>query len=485
MINAEPGRRVGRAFLRAAAALALAVLLLFLALPPQQFGPLILVALVPLLIGLARARWIVGLAAGPVVMGAFALIYTLGFTPRILERPLPGGAMVLCVIFGCTLGLPFAAAAGGVRTLRRVFIVSAVAVCAEGLLLWTVPAHLALALAREPLALAVAAVGSIWAVTFLVWWTNASLAAWRLTRERRFVCAAAAPIALAGLLQGVRLVGAPASADAADLVAIQTNETLALPAWRDLHLAASRADGDVAPDLVVWPELSATFLAPGGSDRLLRGLAAHPDAAPFVTTFPTPGPDPERDFNTAVVFSADGVSAPYHKRHPYADEATFHAPGEAAVTVSCGGLYYGLAICFDSCFPATMRDCARTGTADDPAARPDVILLPTLDPPDHTGLIQAMHAASTPFRAAETGRPIVRADITAASMIVGPDGAILVEAPPGETVIRARTPLARRDPPALFVGDGVLYACVVAVGVAAVVRRRQRTEERIPAAAPT
>lgn len=218
--------------------------------------------------------------------------------------------------------------------------------------------------------------------------------------------------------------------------------------------------------MVIWPELSATAIARGGRTAPLIDLAAQPGIAPFVTSYPDAArPMPH---NTASVFSGSGESARYFKRHPFAEEVNIHAPGEDPVTVEVGGVVYGLAICFDSCFPASMRS---TATHPGPAGtRPQIILLPNLDPPDHTGFIQGIHAAFTPFRAAETGLPIVRADITARSMIVEARGDILAEAGEGTAeIIRADLPLGGAGAPlAMAAGDRVFYLCAVIVLMAAI-----------------
>ena len=86
-----------------------------------------------------------------------------------------------------------------------------------------------------------------------------------------------------------------------------------------------------------------------------------------------------------------------------------------------GRNHYGLNICFDSCYPWIIRDTARLN--------PDLICLPTLDPHTPTGFLEAVHAAYTPFRAAEVGIPIIRAEKGSWSMIVDIYGRILRIAP--------------------------------------------------------
>ncbi len=100
-----------------------------------------------------------------------------------------------------------------------------------------------------------------------------------------------------------------------------------------------------------------------------------------------------------------------------------------------------LNICFDSCFPWTMRETALKGA--------DVIALSTLDPQSPNGFIQSAHAAFTPFRAAEVGIPIVRAEQTAWSMVVDGSGKILGMASVGFEGSLARS-VAKSSHPTLY-----------------------------------
>lgn len=452
-----------------------AIALLVLAFPPRTFGWLVLVAIVPLLLAVHQTRLSIGLFAGLFAMLGMGVIYEFGwFWPPILDTPLPRAALAACGTFGIALALPIAIAATGTWTLKRACCVVAAGVCGEGMLLLLLPGHLALALSREPIALGVASLGGIWAVSLLIWWVNVSVAAWLATRQHRFAIAALAvvPVALAAW-------GASANRTSPETIrvaAIQESRAQNLHDWRQLHLAASEPIDGARPDMVVWPELSATAVARSGRTARLVDLARTPGAAPFIAGFL----DDARPLshNTAAVFSSAGESARYFKRHPFAEERGNHAPGDTPLTVELAGVRYGLSICFDSCFPATMRATAREPVPG--GALPQIILLPNLDPPDHTGFIQAVHAAFTPFRAAEIGLPIVRADTTSRSMIVGPTGRVLAEAGEGTAeTIHATVPLGIGRPTfAMRVGDGVLYGCAMVLLAGFTLSLRERLRGR-------
>ena len=99
-----------------------------------------------------------------------------------------------------------------------------------------------------------------------------------------------------------------------------------------------------------------------------------------------------------------------------------HTAGENAVAVpfGSGGGSVGLNICYDSCFPYVIRETASLPNVT-------VIALPTIDPDSRHYFIAGMHAAFTPFRAAENGVAMARADGHFGSMIVDEHGRIVAE----------------------------------------------------------
>src|SRR5207244_4235868 len=125
----------------------------------------------------------------------------------------------------------------------------------------------------------------------------------------------------------------------------------------------------------------------------------------------------------AALFSRTGESRRYFKRKPFGGETQMHVAGSQAIAVPLDGRLIGLNICFDSCFPSVMRDTARLGAR--------VIVLPSMGPETPYGWIQAIHGAYTPFRSAELGIPIGRAEVTAFAMITDSSGRIVAQAPPG------------------------------------------------------
>jgi len=102
-----------------------------------------------------------------------------------------------------------------------------------------------------------------------------------------------------------------------------------------------------------------------------------------------------------------------------------------------------------------------------------VIALPTIDPETPHQFIAAMHAAFTPFRAAENGVTIARADGFAHSMIVGADGKIRFELASGEGMGASAISFSKET---LYkrLGDWFLYLCGLGFAVGLIRFRTNR-----------
>jgi len=232
--------------------------------------------------------------------------------------------------------------------------------------------------------------------------------------------------------------------------------------------ALSHDAGGRGAKLVVWPEFSGLLLARNGDTSKLQRLALESGMPAFVTSF-RDGFEP-LPHNTAAVFSRQGESSPYFKRKLYGSESQMHSPGSNAVAVPSQVGIVGLNICFDSCYPAIIRDTARLNA--------DMIAVPTIDPESPYDFFAANHAAFMPIRAAENGVSIIRADGGAYSMIVDPNGRIVgqLECEKNKTAV-GRIPNHGHWTLYKWAGDWFLYLCA-AVPVWALLTRRK------PAASP-
>ncbi len=99
-------------------------------------------------------------------------------------------------------------------------------------------------------------------------------------------------------------------------------------------------------------------------------------------TVPLACPDPQRVFNTTLVFDPQGQPvARYDKMHLFAfargseryAEADSITPGSAPVAFDCEGWRVGLSICYDLRFPELFRALSFPGGAEQPC---DLFLLP-------------------------------------------------------------------------------------------------------------
>ncbi len=452
------------------------------ALPPAVAALVGFVALVPVLVAVEGAGLLFGLAGGLVAAVSGALVAESGlFAPLVVAGGEAAPTFAAFVVFGCVIGA-VTMLRGAVRGVspRVVAALAAAAVLAEAVTLLVLPALLALTGSREPLLLGAASLGGIWLASALVWTGNLAIAG--TLRARRFGAAAGVAGVVAAAVFGARLADggslAIPSAHAAErgdehdgrevataltVAAVQTSRTN-LERLCEMNAEA----GARGATLVVWPELSVNTCVRRGDASKLIDLAKQAGQPAFASSFQDGAAPLPR--NVASVFSRSGETVRYAKRKLFGSEPQIHQSGSVPVAVPVDGRVAGLAICFDSCFPSVLRE-----VADLPGV--GYILLPTLDPDSRSGTIQAVHAAFTPFRAAELGLPIVRADSTAASMIVDGRGRVVAEAGIGtrETIVASIVP-GRRWTLASQIGDGFLLVCGAVLVWAVVTRRRESSE---------
>ncbi len=446
-------------------AVAASAVMFVLALPPADIAPLGLFCFTPVFVAFRGKGFAWGFVAGMAVLILGALVswagwfYQPSFTGASPEWNFTGYAL-----FGLVVGLT-CAIIGEVKDPPSwlPWALAAWAVLFEALLLVYIPAHLALTQYRIYPAMKVASIGGIWAVSYMAWALNLLLAQGYVARDRKTMALCGAFL---GIYFGINaFTGFPKSSDTR--VAMVQTESMTIDELAAFNMQASNGGAQI----VVWPELSGTASAPMGNTAMLKELAAAQGHAPFVTTFEDDNsPLPS---NVASVFSKDGESYRYEKRMLFGGETADHARGDQPLAVTVDGTNYGLNICFDSCFPSVMRETAQIEGVS-------MILLPTLDPVGPSATVQAFHAAYTPFRAAELGVPIVRADTTAYSMVVDARGVIVATMGPGvEGAMVVDVDLERRDTLYRRFGDWFLLFCGFLV-LAGLIKGRTSEERRRP-----
>jgi apolipoprotein N-acyltransferase len=430
---------------RVLAGLACAVLagvMFAVAMPPRSVAILGWVFLVPLILSLRGTRFIYGFVAGLVAAFSAAFVST---TPLVAPNVISGDVSWNYVgfgLYGVVLAVMMGVAAEHKSmTFGRAAVLACLGVVLECLTFIKLPAHLALMQYASSPAMALASVTGIWGVSWVMWFSNFALASDRDQKGWRFVAPAIAGLALLCSVVFWRSGGSVLGQDRV-VAAVQTDQFGAdeiLPLNQDLI--------GKGVEVGVWPELSVGEYDVAAIRKFSGSDGGYPVVVSMHDDF---SPKPH---NMAVLIDKDGIRGRYFKRKPFGSEENEVTAGTRPVVVQTLSQNVGLNVCFDSCYPAVMRDTANAGD-------PDLIALPTLDPASPNGFIQAAHAAFTPFRAAELGVPIVRAEATAHSMLVNGDGGIVETLPAGFEGGVSKSVGVKRWTVYRKLGDWFLWVCV-------------------------
>jgi len=340
----------------------------------------------------------------------------------------------------------------------------------------------------------------VWGVSYLMVWANCGVAlalrAFRGAprRERlRWRPAAAGLLvpllllALAGrfAVPEVRVEGYPMPASGAPVRIVQPAiynqvgydpEVTREDYSRLIRMSVEACDQPGA--LVVWPESAAWPFELARDPLLARDvelLTSSPNGCALLmnSTFRTDGAGAEADavyFNSAYLV-APGSPSPggpaagartvrYDKRHlvpfgeyvPLAGVFSFldHLARNAGAYTAADGITLlpwgserlGAAICFEITFPSEVAELVRAGASALVTLTNDAWYGDTAAP--------RQHFRAARWRAAETGRPLIRAAITGISAVVGPDGSVRRHLGVGKAGI-LRAHLAGRHETTLFV----------------------------------
>ena len=417
--------------------------LLLLALPLGEQSYLAWVMLIPLLIATKERGLLYGFLGGLGAVFWCALLATTGIVYHYKNWEGPTAwTYTACGIFAASFSLFFGIYAEKENHKRPVLWLAALAVFLESLLLFQIPAHLALTQYRNWLMMVVAQIGGIWMVSYLVWLANVYVA--QDFRKRYWI--------------GGLIVFASLFVTQFDPFRHPANEGITVGVaqitdGKDKELIKAQTDAARSiPAFVVWPEFAGMLFSLGDDTRPLKNLSKQ--TAPIITSYrDTFQPLPH---NVAALFAKGEESARYEKRKLFGSETKMHTPGTKAVAVPLVGTggNVGLNICYDSCFPAIIRESA---------SLPDVkiLALPTIDPDSSHYFMAAMHAAYTPFRAAESGVAMARADGNFGSMIVNEHGAIVAELKNEQQAITTKVSGNRVWTPYRMLGDWFLVVCII------------------------
>ncbi len=503
-----------------------------LALPPWSVAGLRWVALVPLLLVVARSAPLraagVGLLWGTATMWGIAYWVPVALS-TYYAQPLWVGlalsmlaALAVCGLWAAGFAATAAWLAARTSGVARIVTVAALWVSFELARSWPAVGNpwllLGYSLVPDEVLRQAADLGGVYLLSFLVVAVNASIADLLLEPPPRRATAVArrlAPVALlllAAWLHGrSRLTSSLAPLPALEVAVVQPNVDLGWQ-WRselygrslDDYLDLSRravVRKRPRPELLIWPENAVTFfleeepafrraigsaLAPRGVDLIVGGPAVE---RPAESPGESAGQAEARYFNSAFYLTADGrLAGRYDKlrllpfaeyfplgsidllRRSFARVRSF-TPGGAAAPLPTRFGKVAVAICFEAIFPELVRAQMVQGARLLVNLSNDAWLGP--------GPGSEQHLAMVRLRAVENRTWVVRSTPTGISAVVDPEGRVVERGEPGaRTVLRARVGLGDVATVYRRFGDVFAWACLawalLASGYAIIPSRRMR-----------
>jgi apolipoprotein N-acyltransferase len=468
---------------------------------PVDLGPLVLVALVPLLWSWRGARpahaalygFVFGVAAYGVVI---PWIRYFGYVAVV---PLVAVMAAAIAVVGALV------AAYARRGIASPFLTAAAWVLLEALRgRWPLGgfpwADLGVALHGVPAARALASVGGTLLVSFVVVAVNGLVLDLVLAlRSHTGRAAALAALGLAGVMAATVLTDvtrfeptntghlrvAMLQGDDEQLpLAQQTDQPLT-----DKHFAlADRLRGHY--DLIVFPE-SSLDTDPQQDPTLrarLTDLAARHDSFVLVNAR-TPGTDGESRNTNLMYTPGGGLQGVYSKQHlvpfgeyvPWRDQLSFlpelrqvpydFQPGDSRKMFRVAGHPLGSVICFESAFGPLVRDNVRDGA--------EAIVVSTNNRSYQRSGNSEQHLALGQMRAAETGRAVLQASVSGISAVIDPDGSEHDRTKLFESaIVTASVPTSTGDTFYVRFGDWVVLLSALAVVGATVVAIRRPVTTR-------
>jgi apolipoprotein N-acyltransferase len=345
---------------------------------------------------------------------------------------------------------------------------------------------------NQPRLLSVAALGGVWAVSFLLAAVNVAVAAavaGGVPARDRAVAGAVAVTLLLATVGWWALRPAPPPAGTARVALVQpgvvgpVEDRFRASEARSLELAAR----GVRVDLVVWGE-SSVGRDPGANPGDVARLTAVARAvgAPVLANVDAQRGAGGGIYKSALLVAADGPVGSYDKmrlvpfgeyvpmrpllgwvtRFTDAADVDRHRGGRLTVLPAGRSFTVGPLVCFESAFPDLARNLAAGGA--------DLVVVQTADTTFQESWGPAQHASVAAVRAVEAGRPVVQAAISGVSAAFDARGQRLAWQPTtwrGAAVVevpgsRERTPYARA-------GDWLPVACALALVAGALVEFRR------------
>jgi apolipoprotein N-acyltransferase len=343
---------------------------------------------------------------------------------------------------------------------------------------------------QHPAVLALASVGGVWLISFVLVAVNVAILIVVVSRgiAPRLTAAIAAAVLLAAGPVAFALTPAAPAARTATIALVQPgivrNRVQSVDASQLLTASLIRGSrlGGARPDLIVWGESSVAFHLQN-DQSLLSSIKALSGKAGAQILVNQDSHFQGHQSKVAVLVGRYGIHGTYMKTRlvPFGEYIPFRSalswltsisraapvnmtPGNGAHVLQVtepGGrpLTIGALICFESAFP----DMSRVDT--DHGAQ--LIVYQTADSTFQDTWALAQHASLGALRAAETGRPVVQAALTGDSAAFDARGRLLAwmgQSQSGITLVRLALPAAPVRTPYDRLGD---YVPWTAVGIAA------------------
>jgi apolipoprotein N-acyltransferase len=475
---------------------------LALAFPALDWGPLALVALVPLLWswrdgGAARGAlygFVAGVAFFGILLWWSVYFGVVAIVPLVLSQA------------AYWTGAGTVAGALARRGVRSPWVVAAIWVVFEAIRTrWPIGGfawgQVGVALHDVPVARALASWGGVPLVTYAVVLVNGLVLQlglrWRAGVAPARIARPAAALAGVAVLVAVAaaLAYEPARTGSLRFAVLQGNDQDRRLTQAEIdsgyltrkHLAlAGTLRGDY--DLIVFPE-SALETDPEADPRLHAAIADvarrhRSDVMVNVIDEQVPG----RRYNANRLYDRRGrLRGTYAKQHlvpfgeyvPWRDQLDFIGelqqvpvdfdPGDETKVLRTGnGHRIGTVICFESAFTPLMRASARAGA--------EAVVVSTNNRSYRRSPNSAQHVALSQMSAATIGRPVVHAAISGITAVIDADGDVVTDTGLFDsTVVSGRIATVRGETPAVRYGDWVEWSSlVVLLGAVVVAVRRPR-----------
>jgi apolipoprotein N-acyltransferase len=333
---------------------------------------------------------------------------------------------------------------------------------------------------NAPPLLAVAALGGVWGLSFLLVVVNVAVAAALgpgvppAARAVATLAAVGLPLAALGFWA---LRPAPPAAGTVRVAFVQPGAVGPVEPRFRASEALSRALPPVPrPDLVVWGE-SSVGRDPSANPADVARLAAVAEAAggPVLANVDAQRGEGGGIYKSALLVGPAGPLGSYDKMRlvPFGEyvplrpllgwvagltdaaEVDRHRGSRLAV-LPAADLAVGPLVCFESAFPDLARNLAAAGA--------DLVVVQTADTTFQRSWGPDQHASLSAVRAVEAGRPVVQAALSGTSAAFDARGRRLAWAPTswqGAAVVEL--PLSRERTPYVRAGDWLPVACVLAL----------------------